>query len=166
MISEYEEKLLNELRKVRLLDSDNEDEDEMEEEIEEKIGRYEKIVFELSQYNNVEIIPYLCDIAEDKATEQSSVEYLVKMIVNIINNNIENGIRYVIEGTMLMIPKAYYKATFLHTLIIRENKFKDIYIKVLKNSTEEERETVQIILSDLREKGIDKVNIDYILKNI
>ena len=166
MISEYEQKLLNELKKIKLLDSDNEDEEEMEQEIEEKIGRYEHIIFELSQYNNVEVIPYLCNIADDQANEQSSVEYLVKTIVNIINNDIANGIRYVIEGTMLMIPKAYYKAKFLHTLIIRQDAWNDVYIRILKNSTEREKEMVKRILLDLSKKDIEREKIDKILNNI
>ena len=166
MISEYEQKLLNELKKIRLLDSDNEDEDEMEQEIEEEIEKYEHIVFELSQDSNVEVIPYLCDIAEDKATEQSSVEYLVKTIVNIINNDIDNGIRYAIEGTLSMIPKAYYKAKFLHTLIIRKDTWNDVYIRILKGSTEKEKEAVKRILLDLKKKDINSDKIDKILINI
>lgn len=166
MISKKEEKLLNELKELRFLNSDNDDEDEMEEEIEEKIERYESIIYELSKDNNIEIIPYLCDIAEDRATEASSVEYLVKSIVNIAMNNIEEGIKYIIKGTVSMIPKAYYKALFLHTLIIRDDNFKDYYIKSLNASSEEEKTIVKMLLLNLKRKKVDDVSVDYVLKNV
>ncbi|MBY6930122.1 hypothetical protein [Clostridium botulinum] len=166
MIDENEKRLLDELNEIRFLESENEDEDEMEDEIQEKIERYEEIVFELSKIKKVEIIPYLCEIAEDRATESSSVEYLIKMIIKIAENDIDEGIKYIIEGTVSMIPKAYYKALFLHTLIIADNDLRDNYITSLQNSNEEEKTISKMLLLHLKRKFKEESTIDYILKNL
>lgn len=166
MIDENEKKLLNELNEIRFLESENEDEDEMEDEIQEKIERYEDIVFKLSKIKKVEIIPHLCDIAEDRATESSSVEYLIKMIIKISENDIAEGIKCIIKGTVSMISKAYYKALLLHTLIIKDNDLRDNYITSLQNSTEEEKTISKMLLLHLKRKFKEESTIDYILKNI
>ena len=166
MISQNEKKIIEELEKIRFLDSDKEDDDEAEEEIEGKVIRYEKYVHELCTQSNIEIIPYLCEIAEDNATEQSSVEYLIKMIVYMIDNDIENSIKYIIKGTTKMIPKAYYKACFLHTLIVRKKNLQKVYIRALRNSSEEEKCIIKMLLLYLKRKNIEGDSVSYILENI
>ena len=166
VINEKEKKLIDELNELRFLDSDKQDEDEMEEDIEEKIERYEKIVFELSSSNRMDIILYLCDIAEDRATESASVEYLMKMIIKLSKNNIEEGIRYIIRGMVSMIPKAYYKALFLTRLIINDNELLNNYAIALENSTDEEKVISKMLLLRLKRNSKEIANIDFILKKI
>lgn len=162
-----ETKLLLELEEIRFLDSDKEDDDEMEDEIEEKIERYENILYELSKSKDVSIISKLCRIAEDKATELSSVEYLLKVILIILrNNDINEGIENIIEGTSYMIPKAYQKAIKLHIWIIKDSTLRKNYIEVLKNTKNEKKTIIKDLLKKIMIMFEDEFNINEILQQI
>lgn len=167
MINNEELKLIEELEKIRFLDSDKEDDDEMDEEIEEKIERYENILFKLSGSKEVSIISKLCNIAEDKATELSAVEYLLKVILKIVrNNDIEEGINQIIKGTIYMIPKARQKAIKLHIWILKDDNLRDKYIEALKNSQYEEKRVTKELLKEIMMMFKDELNIHEILEEI
>ncbi|MFT8352785.1 hypothetical protein [Clostridium saccharoperbutylacetonicum] len=139
----------------------------MEEEIEEKIERYENILFELSESKEVSIIPKLCSIAEDKATELSAVEYLLKVILKIVrNNDIEDGIKQIIEGTLYMVPKARQKAIKLHIWILKDGNLRDKYIEALKNTQYEKKIVIKELLKEIMSMFKDEFNINEILQQI
>lgn len=160
MINNNEIKLIEELREIRFLDSDKEDDDE----IEEKIERYEEILFELSKSKDISIISELCSIAEDNATELSAVEYLLKVILNIVrNNDLQDGMIEIIKGTEYMIPHAYQKAIKLHIWIIKDEVLRKKYIYVLKNINDKQKIMLKDIINSI--KGIfgDELNLKEII---
>lgn len=163
MIDKNERKLLQDLTKIRFIDSDCDDEYDRKIEIQEKAAQYEDIVYGLSDSTEIVIIPYLCDIAEDRASESGPVEFLMKVIFKIAKTHIEEGIKYIILGTVSMIPKAYYKAIHLHALIINDKEAKETYIKVINNCGDEERTIAKMLFLRLKKMFKDNSDIDDIL---
>lgn len=169
MINEKEKKLLEELRIIRFLDSDkeDEDEDEMQDEVEEKVDRYENILFTLSSTKNVEVISELCDIAEDKATELSAVEYLLMTVYKILkSNNIKIGMNEIIKGIKCMVPKAFQKAVTLNIWMLRDDDVRQEYINKLKNLNTEEKETIRSIFKEIIREFGDEYKVKEALKLI
>lgn len=167
MISEKEEKLIKELKQIRFLDSDKEDEDEMQDEVEEKIDRYENILFELSNTKELEVISELCDIAEDKATELSAVEYLLRTIYKIlVNNDIKIGMDELIKGTKYMLTKAFQNAVTLHIWILRNDDLRQVYITSIKNLNSKEKEGIISILEEIMRMFGDEYKVKEVLEAI
>ena len=167
MISEKEEKLIKELKKIRFLDSDKEDEDEMQDEVEEKIDRYENILFELSNTKELEVISELCDIAEDKATELSAVEYLLRTIYKIlVNNDIKIGMDELIKGTKYMLHKAFQNAVTLHIWILRNYNLRQVYITSIKNLNNKEKKGIISILEEIMRMFGDEYKVKEVLEAI
>lgn len=150
MVRDNERKLIEELKELRFLDcEEDEDEDKMEEEVLEKIQRYEEIICELSLEAGTSIIPELCGIAEDDAIQQSSVDYLMRKVLTIARKDKEKGIKKIIEGTKNMLPKAVQNALQLHIWIIRDKDLKEEYIKALKTAPHEEKVIVIKVLKEI-----------------
>ena len=167
MSNEEELKLIEELNKIRFLDSDAEEDDEMEEEIEEKIERYEKIVYELSNSHNINIIPYLCRIAEDSANELTVVEYLIEVIVKIAKeNNVKEGIKQIFKGTTLMFPQGKHKAIKLHIWLLRDESMRKYYKDILTESSDKEKTIIKSILEEIRKIFGQELEIDSIIEAI
>lgn len=166
MISEKYMNLINELKEIRLLDSNEKEDDKIREDIERKINRYEIIANELSNCDDSSIIPYMCSIVEDDATELSAVEYLLKMILKIVKKDIDSGIREIIKGSVYMIPQGKDEAINLHIAIMQNQDLKKCYKRNIINSTNNEKSVAKIIMEEINESFGDDVDIKDILSTI
>lgn len=163
MISEKYMNLIDELKKIKLLDSNEKEDDKIREDIERKINRYEIIANELSKCDDSSIIPYMCSIVEDEATELSAVEYLLKMILKIVKKDIDSGIREIIRGSVYMIPQGKDEAINLHIAIIKNQDLRKYYKKNIKNSNNKEKSVARSIMEEIDESFGDDLDIKDIL---
>ena len=166
MIDKKYTNLLEELRKIKLMDSSLENEDEKREEIENKINKYEKIAYELSNCTDCSIIPYMCSIVEDNATELSAVEYLVRMIFKIVQKDKENGMRQLIKGSMVMIPQGEDQVINMYIAIIRDNVLRQCYKKNIERANSKEKIFARKIIKRIKDDFGDTLDVSDILELI
>lgn len=143
-LSDKDEKLVERMQEVQLLENGLEDIEIFEKALE---------VFRLEM--NAGIIPYLCAVMNDDAVIASPVEDVLKTILDIVQNNeagIDTGIMKVMEGTKCMLSAGHDWAMMLHMQFIIDVTLLDHYIAVFQKLDESEQIIILELLENLAEE--------------
>lgn len=152
-----EKNILEEMKKIRFLNKGI-----------EEIELYESLNRSIREYNDIECIPYLCEIMEDDAENCSAIEGVLETILILIKNNeVECTINKIIESTLRMKGHGDSWARILHTQLLKDKEIREIYIECVKRAGEQEKEMIIDIFKRLKaKKRIKDIDMDEIIESV
>lgn len=113
----------------------------------EEIELFEKLNREISEYNDIECIPYLCGIMEDNVYNCSVIEEVLDTILFLIkNNDTHTALQYIIDSSKLMKGHAGSWAVIIHTQLLRDEEIRAIYTECVRKSDDISKQYILDIL--------------------
>lgn len=113
-------------------------------------------------------IAMLCLSKEDDVENCSAVEGVLETILILIKqNDVECALKKVIESTLKMKGHGDSWSRILHTQLLRDNDIREVYIKCVKCSNEQEKKVLKGIFEVLKvKKRIKDIGIDELIEGI
>lgn len=137
-----EKNILDEMRKIRFLKNGI-----------EEIELFESLNNKLREYYSLECIPDLCEIMEDDVENCSAVEGVLETILIFVKqNDMESALKKVIEGTLKMKGHGDSWSRILHTQLLGDKEIREVYVKCIRYTDGQEKESILEILEILKNK--------------
>lgn len=158
MICNREEEIIKKLNEIRHLNKGL-----------EEIEEFERLIRELAEYNNIDIIPELCSIMEDNASNCSVFEEVIELMLELIlqTEDTKKGLENIFTGLSKMKEHGEEWAEILHAQILRENMWIEDYIDCAKQLRSDEKEELIQLLQILDEdEFVEEVDLKKIMEDI
>jgi len=158
MICNREEEIIKKLNEIRHLKKGL-----------EEIEEFERLVRELAEYNNIDIIPELCSIMEDNASNCSVFEEVIELMLELIlqAEDKKKGLENIFTGLSKMKEHGEEWAEILHAQILREHMWIEDYIDCAKQLRSDEKEELIHLLQILDEdEFVEEVDLKKIIEDI
>jgi len=122
-----------------------------------EVFEFEKILNNIAEDSDLQIIPELCEVFDDSCDFPSSMDALKKIIFHIIKKfDLNDGLLQLANGIPKMLPHAEDNAIFIHYNILNDDKMIEAYRKAVKKVDEETRETIISLLEDIKDEEPDR----------